>query len=167
MGSFERGQKEQRALAEQLEAMKLEEEERREQQLNSYRTELKRQIEYKRGQEAAAKMAHPRQPVPFDLKHLPATDKNWRPTNSAAVDGRLHWVLKCTRNTTRWSDAWLIMRARYIRSRWPLRLSATARSWRSARPNAVAMLKSPRPNTSRRSQMLSVSVSWRQRNSSC
>ncbi|EDQ92481.1 uncharacterized protein MONBRDRAFT_30870 [Monosiga brevicollis MX1] len=82
--SFERGQKEQRALAEQLEAMKLEEEERREQQLNSYRAELKRQIEYKRGQEAAAKMAHPRQPVPFDLKHLPATDKNWRPTNSAA-----------------------------------------------------------------------------------
>eukprot|EP00055_Hartaetosiga_balthica_P012791 m.63203 g.63203 ORF g.63203 m.63203 type:complete len:766 (+) comp8062_c0_seq1:118-2415(+) len=57
--------------------------EQRMKQLHEYKASLDAQINYKTQLEESVKKVHPRQPVPFDLKHLPGSDKNMQRPNSA------------------------------------------------------------------------------------
>lgn len=52
--------------------------------LRDYKAELDSQCEYKQQRVEKFKSVHPRQPVPFDVKHLPSNARHYRPTNSAA-----------------------------------------------------------------------------------
>ena len=43
----------------------------KQQQLAAYKADLAKQIDYKTRLERTFKFVHPRQPVPFDVKHMP------------------------------------------------------------------------------------------------
>jgi hypothetical protein len=51
--------------------------------LRDYKAELDQQCEYRQKRLETYKGIHPRQAVPFDVKHLPSNSRSYRPTNSA------------------------------------------------------------------------------------
>lgn len=53
------------------------------QEMRRYKSELDALQAFRKEREQQYAQVHPRQPVPFDVKHLPATDATYRPTNSA------------------------------------------------------------------------------------
>jgi hypothetical protein len=61
----------QQQLRETLKHQELAEQLRKQQQLATYKADLAKQIDYKTRLETTFKFVHPRQPVPFDVKHMP------------------------------------------------------------------------------------------------
>eukprot|EP00730_Choanoeca_flexa_P019273 TRINITY_DN9409_c0_g1_i2.p1 TRINITY_DN9409_c0_g1~~TRINITY_DN9409_c0_g1_i2.p1 ORF type:complete len:734 (+),score=132.36 TRINITY_DN9409_c0_g1_i2:54-2255(+) len=80
---LESGRLEQQKLKSELDRQRLEEKLHKQKQLEAYKADLAKQIEYKNRLETTFKYVHPRQPVPFDVKHIPGNDPRMRGTNSA------------------------------------------------------------------------------------
>eukprot|EP00043_Microstomoeca_roanoka_P009441 m.89572 g.89572 ORF g.89572 m.89572 type:complete len:727 (-) comp14585_c2_seq3:187-2367(-) len=69
-------------LSHSLKALELQSMLRKQEETSRYKTDLDTQIQFKTETEKAAARVHPRQPVPFDLKHLPGSEDVGR-ANSA------------------------------------------------------------------------------------